>query len=172
MRVLGGTGLSAHSHIAKGGASAGSTGDSHAHTLNDFIVVGAVDGGIVLLVQAVGQAYAHNFLNHMRRDKVSTIGNCGAKVGNLERGGKDFALADSNRYDCIRRPSTFAVGTVVVGAVGNEATAFAGEIDSELVAITHRHKMLLPHFKCIGSGAILGVAVEHVLETPAEISVA
>ena len=108
----------------------------------------------------------------MRSDEISTIGNCGAKVGNLERGGKDFALADSNRYDCIRRPATFAVGTVVVGTVGYESAAFAGEIDSELVAITHRHKMLLPHFKCIGSGAILGVAVEHMLETPAEIGVA
>ena len=108
----------------------------------------------------------------MRSDEISTIGNCGAKVGNLQRSGKNFALAYSDRYDGVSRPSTFAVGTVVVGAVGNEATAFAGEIDSELVAITHRHKMLLPHFKCIGSGAILGVAVEHVLETPAEIGVA
>ena len=56
-------------------------------------------------------------LNDVRGVEVAAIGNCSGEVGNLQRSGKDFALPDSVRDDCVCAPSIFAVHFVIEFAV-------------------------------------------------------
>ena len=83
MRVLCGSGFSAHGNITECRASACSTCNSHSHAVHYVVVICFVDSRVVLFVKTMRKTDTHNLFDNMRGDKVATIGNSGTKVSYL-----------------------------------------------------------------------------------------
>ena len=72
----------------------------------------------------------------MRHDIVPPVGNRRGKVAYLQRGGKDFSLADGDGDDRVAVPCAL-VELVLYLTVGDVAALFARQINTELIAEAH-----------------------------------
>ena len=94
VRVLGGACLSAHFYSGYGGAAACAAGHCHAHAFGNVFVVVTLDGRTMYLEHILRKDGVLYFLDDMRGDEISAVGDGGAEIGNLERGRENLALPD------------------------------------------------------------------------------
>ncbi len=93
VRILGRTCLSTHFYVGKIGQTACAACDRHTHPFGNIVEIGL---GYCRYAACTVFFVNHRilyFFDHMWRYEPSSVGHCCTEVGNLQRGGKDFALA-------------------------------------------------------------------------------
>ena len=172
VRILCRAGLSGHLDAGNSSATAGASGDGHAHSFGYVAVIARLNGGTA----HAQQLFIHNSvayrLDYVRGYEPSAIGDGGAKVGNLHGSGADFALTDRHGDYCVGTPMPLAIYLVVETIVGDKSSAFAGQVYTETVSVAHTYEVLLPHLKGICCIAVLAAAVNHSFEAIAEEGIA
>jgi len=63
------------------------------------------------------------------------------------------------------------VAVVVDFAVGDVSTLFSGQVDAELVAVSHGDHIVFPFVEGFLYGGVSASAVEHVMQAPAEVGI-
>lgn len=112
--------------------------------------------------------YPLHYMGHMI---IASIGYGGSEVGYLQRGEVDLALTYGDRDDGESVPRTF-IGMVVIVAVRYESTLLAWQVDARLIAETHRHHIVAPTVHGIDHTAVFASVAYHIIQSPAEESVA
>ena len=107
----------------------------------------------------------------MRRDVVAAVGDGGAQVGNLQGRKVHLALSDGDTDDGESVPGT-AVGLVIEGGVGDESAFLAGKVHAQFVSEAHAYHIVFPAGHGVLHGGVFLAVSEHVIESPAEETVA
>ena len=169
--VLSGSGLSAHFNSGQVGATTSSAENRTAHARHGVVVPFFVHAGVAFpLVFRVDSSVLDGF-DDVWRDEIASVCDGGGEICNLERRGCHLALPDCDGDDGEPVPGLF-VSLVIVVCVWNHSSSFSREVDSELVAKTHCHHVVLPLSHGVLHGAVFGSVVEHAVEIPAKVGVA
>ena len=169
--VLGRTRLSAHLVVAAVGPSACASGDRPPHAPYHKVVGQAVGLGVFLLGIEGVDGLSLDLLHHMRRDIVPTVGDGGPQVGYLQWCERHLALSDGYGDDPQRIPVVLE-SLVVERGIGNHSPLLARQVDAELVSESHTHHIVAPFVHGILQRAVFLLVGKHIVESPAEESVA
>ena len=102
---------------------------------------------------------------------IASIGYGGSEVGYLQRSEVDLALTYGDRDDGESVPRTL-IGMVVIVAVRYESALLAWQVDARLIAETHGHHIVAPAVHGIDHTAVFASVAYHIIQSPAEESVA
>ena len=117
------------------------------------------------------QVLVLNLLHHVWYVIVSAIGNGGSQIGYLERCEVDLSLSDGDAYDRQTIPAP-PVGLVVELGIGYHASLLSWQVNAQLVTESHGDHIVLPSGHGFLDALVFLSVAEHVIQSPAEVSVA
>ena len=117
------------------------------------------------------EGFALYLLHYMGHVIIASVGYGGSEVGYLQRGEVDLALTYGDGDDGEAVPRAL-IGIVIIVAVRYETSLLAWQVDARLIAKAHRHHIVAPAVHGVDHTAILAPIAYHIIQSPAEESVA
>ena len=170
MRVLSCSCLSADLIEGCVGNATSSSQHCLTHTGNHRLVIFAVNLRVVFLRVKRVERHSLHFLDDMRNDVIASVCYGCSKIGNLQRRQVNLSLPDADADDGQTAP-IIAIGLVVIGRVGYHSAFLSRQVDAEFIAKPHADHIVLPGCHRVLDSLVLLPVAEHVIKSPAEITV-
>ena len=165
MRILSCTSLAADLNIRNSRPSASATYNGIPHTFsNDFIIFAIHHRVPFICVKGIQRGVLH-LLHYMRSNKISPVSDGRRQITNLQWRSQHFTLPDRNGDDSTGTP-TFTMIFVIIFTVRQKTSIFPRQVNAQLIAVSHRHQVVLPDFKRLSHARITPAAIDHIPQPP------
>ena len=149
-----------------------STLDSRrAHTRNNSVICSLLSHSIVFSCEQRVKRLSLHFAHYVRHIVITSVGNGCTKIGNLQWSKVHLTLTNRNTYNGKTIPASSIRSVVIVG-IRNQTTFLPRQVNAKLITKAHAHHVIAPHIHGILNTMILSAITNHVIQSPAEITVA